>query len=135
MNTRPVSALILAATLCVAASVPMSAAPKSDVAIIYPVHALFVASNGDMRIERGATREDVSFAMKYESRKELSPNVWVYAGYHANLDSANDQGCGTMVITFASDRVVDLQLVNKVAVAVIAANIKFGSSATNVASK
>jgi hypothetical protein len=134
MNTRPVSALILAAALSVAASVPMSAASK-DAAVALPVQTVTVASNGNIKIERGMYRGDVSFAMKYKNREELSPNVWVYSGFHANSDAEIAQGCESVVITFANDKVVDLQLVNRPAATSIAANLRLGSSARNIASR
>lgn len=88
-----------------------------------------------MKIVRGMYRGDVSWATRYDSHEELSPDVWSFSDYHANLDLANDQNCKTLIITFADDKVVDLQLVNKPAVTAIAANLKFGSPARNLARK
>jgi hypothetical protein len=135
MNTRPVSALILAATLAVSASVPTSAASQAASPVAVPVQTVTVESNGNMKIVRGMDRGDVSYALKYKNRQELAPNVWVYTGFHANSEAAVVQGCQAVVITFANDKVVDLQLVNQPAVASIAANLKFGSSATSLASR
>jgi hypothetical protein len=135
MNTRPVSALILATALSVSASIPLFAASKNDLPVSINVRTLVATSGGGVQIERGMSRWDVSYAMRYNFREELSPDVWVYTGFRANVDSPAAQDCKTVVITFAHNRVSNLQLVNKPAVDVIAANLKLGSSATNVASK
>jgi|SRR5271157_1416921 len=134
MNTRNASVLILAAALSASAFSPLFA--KDDVPVAYSVRTLISTSNGDMKVERGMTRGDVSFAMRYKDREQLTPDIWVYTGYHANnSDTANAQGCETVVITFANDRVSDLQLVNKPAFAAIAATLKPGSPARNIASR
>ncbi len=135
MNTRPTSVLILAAVLSASAFAPMFAASKNDTPTSFPVNTVTVSSNGDVKIVRGMYRGDVSWAMRYKSHEELSPDVWVFAGYHANLDTANDQGCGSLVITFANDKVVGIQLVNKPAVAGIAANLRVGTQVGNIASR
>jgi hypothetical protein len=135
MNARHVSALILAAALSVSASAPLFAASQNEIPTSFTVRTLIASSNGDMKIVRGMDREDVSYAMKYRERQELSPDVWVYTGYHSENDLANARECWTMVIKFAQGKVVDLQLVNKAAVTVIALNLKSNSSSKNLASK
>ena len=135
MNTRSASALILAAVLSVSASIPLFAATKNDLPIAYSVNTVTFTSNGDMKITRGMYRGNVSWATRYKSHEELSPDVWAFNGFHANLDMANDQQCGTLVVTFANDEVVDLRLVNKPAVAAIVAKLKSTSPARNLASR
>jgi len=135
MNTRNVYVLIVAAALVTSASVPMFAASKDDTPIAYSVNTVTSTSNGDIKVTRGMDRGDVSFAMKYKSHDELSHDVWVFTGYVANVDKVNDQGCRTLIVTFANDKVVDLQLVNRLAADEIAANLRLGSSARNIASK
>jgi hypothetical protein len=135
MNARPVHVLILAAALCASGSAQLFAASQNEIPASFTVRTLVVASNGDMKVERGMSRGDVAFALRYKAREELSPDVWAYSGYHADSTLADARQCGTVVITFAQDRVVDLQLVNKPAFAVIAANAKLGSSARNLASR
>ena len=135
MNTRPVSALIIAAALSVSASIPLFAAPKNDLPVTCPVRVLVATSDGCARITRGMYRGAVSHAMRYNSRVELSPDVWVYSGFHADTDSSYAQECGTVVITFADDKVANLQLANRSAVAVLSTNLKFGSSTEFIASK
>ena len=135
MKARPSSVLLLAAALSASAFAPLFASSKNDSPRAYPIGVLTAASNGDMKVVRGASMGDVSYALRYKVRQELSPNVWAYSGFHANLDLANDQECGTVVITFVNGQVSDMRLVNKPAVAAIAANLKLGSSARNIASK
>ena len=129
MNARPISALILAAALSVSA--PLFAASQDASPTSISLRTLVASSNG----ERGTSREDVSYAMRYKSRVELSPDVWVYSGYHADAGAPNAQDCGSVVITFAHGEVADLQLVNKPAVAAIAANLRLGSPSRNLASR
>lgn len=135
MNARTVSALILVAGLSFAASAPLFAASPSDIPTSLTVRTLIATSNGDMKVQRGMDRGDVSFAMKYKARQELSHDIWAYTGYHTDLDLADARECQTVVITFVNDKVVDLQLVNKPAVAVIAMNLKASSPTRNLASK
>jgi len=135
MNARTVSALILVAGLSLAASAPLFAASPNEVPTAFTVRTLIATSNGDMKIQRGMDRGDVSYAMKYKVRQELSHDVWAYAGYHTDLPLADARDCRTVVITFVNDQVADLQLVNKPAVAVIAMNLKASSPSRNLASK
>jgi hypothetical protein len=133
MKTPITSVLLLAAALSASALIPLSAAPKIELPVVFPVRALTATREGGEQIERGTTRADVSWAMRRKARQELSPNVWVYFGYRANLDLANAEACQIVIVTFANDEVVDLQLVNKPAVAVIAANLKPIPSVRNIA--
>ena len=135
MNARTVSALVLAVGLSIAASAPLFAAAPNEIPTSFTVGTLTASSNGDMKIQRGTDRGDVSFAMKYKTRQELSHDVWAYSGCHPDLTLANDRDCKTVVITFVDDRVANLQLVNKPAVAVIAMNLKANSPTKNLASK
>ena len=134
MKTRINSVLILAATLSVSALIPLSAASNNSSPAAFPVKTLTASVHGGEQIERGTPRGFVAWAMRLKSHEELTPDVWVYTGYHADLDQANQQDCGTLVITFANDKVVDLQLVNKPAAAFIAANLKNSQAIKNVAS-
>ncbi len=134
MNTRLASACILSA-LVAFASVPARAATANDAPIIFSIHTLSATSNGGIRIERGMDRGDVSWAMKYKSHEELSPDVWVFTGYRADLDLANQRGCDKVVITFVNNKVADLQLVNRPAVGVIAARLRANHPARDLASR
>lgn len=134
MKTRLNTVLILAATLSASALVTVSAASNNNSPVAFPVKTLTASVQGGEQIERGTSRGDVSYAMRFKSRQELSPDVWTYSGYHADLDLANQKDCGTLVITFAHDKVVDIQLVNQPAAAIIATNLKLGGSMRNIAS-
>jgi hypothetical protein len=135
MNTRPVSVLLLAAALSLSVSLPLSAAPKNILPVAVPVETITVASNGYMKITRGSDLGDVFFAMKFKNRERLASNVWVFHDFHANSSADFVQGCRFVVVTFADKKVVNLQLVNQPAVTSIAASLKLGSSAGNLASR
>lgn len=134
MKTRINSVLFLAATLSVSALVSLSAASNNSFPVAYPVYNLTASAQGGEQISRGTSRGDVAWAMRFKSRQELSPDIWVYSGYHADLDLANQQDCGTLVITFANNKVADMQLVNKPATVIIASNLKVGTPGRIVAS-
>jgi hypothetical protein len=135
MNTRPISILFLSVALSLSASIKLSAALKKESAFAYRVRSVtvIVTPEDDMIIGRGATREYVSHVMKYQWCNELSPDVWSYVGYHANLDSGDEHECGNLVITFVNDRVSNLQLVNSREVVEISANLKGVSTARSIA--
>ena len=134
MKTRINSVLLLAATLSVSAFVSLSAATQKDFPVAYAVNTVTASHDGGEQISRGTSRGDVSWAMRHKTGQALSPDIWVYSNYVADLDVANQQGCETLVITFAHDKVVDLKLVNKPAVTVIASNVKVGKPARIIAS-
>ena len=73
--------------------------------------------------------------MKYKSHVELSSDVWVFTGYRADLDLANQRGCDKVVITFVHDKVADLQLVNRPAVGVITAGLRANHPARDIAGR
>jgi hypothetical protein len=121
MKTRIASVLILAAALSTSALLPLSAASKDNLPTGYSVSRINFPASNITRIERGTSQVIVSSLMGSPFRK-VSPDVWVYRGYVANLDLANEQGCDVMVITFAQGKVADLKFVNEAAVKIIAAN-------------
>jgi hypothetical protein len=122
MKTRIASVFILAAALSTSAFVPLSAASKSNLPTGYSVGVINLsASSGNEQIARGASQTAVRRFMGSPMR-ELSADVWAYRGFHANLDRANEEGCGTLIVTFTHGRVSDLKLVNQTAVGIIAAN-------------
>jgi hypothetical protein len=128
MKNHTAFVLFLAAAL--SASV-LSAAPKNESPIAYS--SVNISLGGD-QIERGAPRGRVRALMGYPKQK-LSGDVWLYQGFAADLPQANEQGCTTIIITFANNEVVDLKLVNDRAAAVIAANLKPIPSVRNISSK
>jgi hypothetical protein len=130
MKTRIISVLFLTAAL--SASV-LSAAPTNNFPASISVHSLIAKSHGD-QIKRGDSPEKVRSLFGDGSRK-LTRNVWLYHGFAADLPQAEEQGCRTLIITFANDQVVDMKCVNDSAAAIITANLKLSPSATNIASK
>ena len=134
MKTYLNPVLLFSAVLSASALVPFSAAANRDFPVTYPVSTVTASDDGSERIICGMSRRDVQWAMRFKAGRALSPDVWVYSGFEADLARPNQQGCGTLVITFARDQVVDLQLVNKSAVTAIAATLKFGKPGRSVAS-
>jgi hypothetical protein len=134
MKTRLNSVLILAAALSASALVSVSAASNNNLPVAFSVNTLTASAQGGEQISRGTSRGDVAYAMRLKARQELSPDVWVYSGYHADLDLANQQNCGTLVITFADNKVADIQLVNGPAAVIIASNLKVGTPSRVLAS-
>jgi hypothetical protein len=116
------SVLILAAALSASALLPLSAAEKNTRPIGYRVNMLTLASDGYLPIASGTARSTVERKMGSPFR-EISPDVWLYHNYRADLDLANEQGCDTLVVTFAHDRIVDLKLVNLRGAEIIAAGL------------
>jgi predicted secreted hydrolase len=131
MNTRTAFVLILAAALSASA---LSAASNSFSAIAYSVNTVTSASGGYEKVSLGATSGAVARVLGSPAL-EISPDTWVYHNYHADLDLANDQGCDTMVISFAQGKVVNMKLVNHTAALFIAANVKVRSAGIIAAAK
>jgi hypothetical protein len=119
MKTLRSHLLVLVTTLSASALLPLSAAANDRVPRAYPVHN-FTSATGDV-ITAGDTAATVRSILGHPL-KELAPDVWTYRSYRANLDLANEQGCDTIVITFAHNKVIDMKLVNDRAIAVLAAS-------------
>jgi hypothetical protein len=132
MKTLRSSLLVFAAALTASALLPLSAAANDRVPRAYPVRD-FTTATGDV-ITAGDTAATVR-AILGHPLKELAPDVWTYRTYRADLDLANDQGCDTIVITFAHNKVVDMKLVNDRAVAVLAASSSAKQAQVYVASR
>jgi|NGEPerStandDraft_6_1074524.scaffolds.fasta_scaffold33298_1 hypothetical protein len=139
MKTRIASVLILAAALGTSALLPLSAASKDNLPTGYSVSKINFPSSdfprsGITHIARGTSKGIVSSLMGSPFR-EVSPDVWFYHGYKADLDVANEQDCDVMVITFAQGKVADLKLVNEHAVRIIAANSTFKQAESYASAK
>ena len=134
MNIRSSSVLVLLAAFSALALAPLSAAPISPSAIAYPVSSLTAIKGGE-DIVRGTYRYDFIRAQRGKAHRELAANVWVYTGYRSDSESANQQGCSILVVTFAQDKVVDMKLVNSAGAAVIATQPTINSNTTLVAWK
>lgn len=132
MKTRLISLFFLLTTVLNATV--FSKAAKNDTAAAYPTSVITLHSNhGDDYITLGDSREKVRLLMDCPSQ-ELTRDVWIYHGFSADSKQANEQGCRSMIITFAGNQVVDLKFVNKPAAAAIAASLKLRPASRNVAS-
>jgi hypothetical protein len=104
----------------------LSATPENTPAITFSVDTVTtntVTTGGYEKISLGATQMTLLRFMGSPSR-ELSPDIWVYHGYRADLALADEEGCDTLVITFAEGKVADLKLVNHSVATIMAANLK-----------
>jgi hypothetical protein len=133
MNTRTTSVLILAAALSASALIPLSAAPTSPKADPMAFSVRTVDQNGQS-ITRGASAVTVLRLLGAPHRK-LSSDTWVYFGYRADSDRANELQCGTLVLTVVRGQVSDIKLVNDHAAQLIAANVKVKPAGMIAASK
>ena len=127
-------AILLAAALSASAPVSLSATSHHAPAIAYLVSAVTSASSGYEKISRDATPGTVRRVLGSPCR-ELSPDVWIYYHYHADLALANEQACDIVVITFSRGKVADLKLVNQSAARYLAAKVKAPSVGLIAASK
>lgn len=131
MKTRLVAVLSLVAAFAVSAT----ASPRSPVEHDpFGFNVSEIIQPNDQSITRGTPRMTVRRLMgpAYEA---LSPDVWLYHGYHPNIAPGHERGCDTLVISFADDQVTDLKIVNARATAVIADYLKLRSAAVQVARK
>jgi hypothetical protein len=133
MKTRVPSVLLLAAALSMSALVPLSAAPAPQgvVPMIYTVRS--VNHNGHL-IARGTTALTV-LRWLGTPRQTLSSDTWIYHGYKADFAPANDQQCGTLMVTVVRGEVTDIKLVNDHAAELIAAHVKVKAAGMIAASK
>jgi hypothetical protein len=124
MKTRIASILVLAAALSTSASLPLSAASNENSPAGYSVSSVDFPYSWTTQIARGTSQETVSSVMG-QPFQTVSPDVWIYHGYRADLNGADEHGCDIMVITFAQGKVADLKLVNGSAARIIAAHSTF----------
>jgi hypothetical protein len=134
MNTRYAS-IIFVAVLGLTAASRSPAFTLDQVPYGFHVGTVTATSNGSLKVVRGMDKSDVTWVMHYNKCEELSPDIWSYSGFRAQLDLANDMNCTILVVRFANNKVVDLQLVNRQAVNVIVAGLKPGSTNKSFASK
>jgi outer membrane protein assembly factor BamE (lipoprotein component of BamABCDE complex) len=116
------SVLVLAAALSATALVPLSAASKNVPAIAYPVNIVRVGLD-DNQIKVGSTRDAVRRLMGNPHQRP-TPDVWLYWNYRSDADRPNQQGCGTLIVTFSGDKVSDLKLANRRAVGLITSSAR-----------
>ncbi len=72
---------------------------------------------------RGASEKQVRESLG-EPGQRLARNVWVYFDYEAARPTHNKTDRDALVVTFASGKVVDMRLVDRAAVAVLAAKMQ-----------
>jgi hypothetical protein len=133
MKTRLAALLLLAATLNAFAAAPSSPTALENIPCGYPVSKVNLTQN--VAIERGTSVMTVLRLLGTPSRK-LSPDVWVYPGYHPEVpDSPAARSCDSLIVTFGAGTVNDLKIVNLRATQVIAANLKRAATAVQVATK
>ena len=133
MKTRIPSVLILAAALSVSALIPLSAAPAPQGVVPMAYSVRSVNHHGHL-IARGTTALTV-LRWLGTPRQTLSSDTWIYHGYRADFAPANDQQCGTLILTVVRGEVTDIKLVNDRAAKVIAANGKVRFTGMIAASK
>jgi hypothetical protein len=134
MNTRIPSVLILAAALSVSALIPLSAAPAPQGSIPMAYSVSRVDVNRSQSITRGATAWTV-LRLLGTPRQKLSSDTWVYYGYQADFQPANNQQCDTLILTVVRGEVSDIKLVNNRAATLIAAHAETKSTGTIAASR
>ncbi|MBK8475820.1 MAG: hypothetical protein IPL39_05770 [Opitutaceae bacterium] len=91
--------------------------------IAFPVDK--VVRSGETIVTIGTHESSVRYNLGSPDRT-LEDNVWVYSGFKANLDQANDQHCDTLLVEFQGRRVADIKLINPRCVRVLVAQAKRG---------
>jgi len=120
MNSRLVSVLCLAAAVGTAALTPLAAASKHHHPCAYACKVAWLDPAGGTDHIASGTSVTIVRAALGSPLRELAPDVWVYRGFHADLDAANDDDCDMLIVTFAHGVVADLKLVNEAAVGILA---------------
>lgn len=122
MNTRiSLLALLLAASGSIT---PLLQAAAPEIGpMAFPVAK--VVHNGETLVMVGTAESSVCYNLGSPNRK-LNDNVWIYNGFKANLERANDQRCDTLLVEFQGGRVADIKLINPRAVRVLVAQAKRG---------
>lgn len=123
MRTHLVSTVLLAFALGASATFASS---SSETAYAFRVSS---AKQHNGKIEPGSSRATVRLTLGLPHVR-LSPDVYIYHDFHVLQDVANENGCDSLVVTFKKGMVVDLKLVNRRAVQVIAAGLRTKPSAT-----
>lgn len=107
--------LLLAAALSVAALTPLTAAPAPSGVVPTAYSVSRVDVNSSESITRGATAWTV-LRLLGTPRQKLSSDTWIYTGFHADFEPANDQQCDKLILTVVRGEVTDIKLVNNHAV-------------------
>jgi hypothetical protein len=127
MKTHIPSVLILAAALSVSALIPLFAAPAPQGVAPMAYSVSRVDLNSSESITRGTTAWTILRCLGNPQQK-LSSDTWVYYGYQADFEPANDQQCDKLIFTMVRGEVADIKLVNDHAARLIAAQVKVKST-------
>lgn len=120
MKIRTYTQSLLFAALASLLASSLSAAPPQNPAMMYRVGDVIGHKSDSDSVKIGTSRRDVRDALGVPSQT-ISRDLWLYRRFHANLDEANENGCTTLVVSFARNHVTSLSLVNNNAAAVIIA--------------
>ncbi len=127
MNARLLYPLLFATSLCLSASLPLSAKSRVESPAAYSVRSV-TASPGNYRIERGASQVDVAWALQGKFLRILSPNCWAYSSFRTAPISAIEHQCDTVLINFSRGRVSEILLVNQPALFAFASSLDSAAS-------
>ena len=126
MKTYATSLKLFVAALGFLLAAALPAAPASTPAAAYSVKN--ITRNDVVVIQVGSTTSTVYQSIGYPKRK-LSDDVWVYFNFRGSLDEAQNQNCGTLLLTFSNGKVAQIMLVNDRALNTIAAAMKVDPAA------
>ena len=123
--------LLLAATLGLFALAGVSAPATDNTPVAYAVHQV---DKWNGSVTPGTSKWVAEMRLGRPAHR-LTPDVWVYTGYRADLDRVNRQGCNILIVTLANGRVARMQFANQPAFQVIADDARSTPRATIVAGK
>ena len=126
MKTNATSLKLFVATLGFFLAAALPAAPASTHAAAYSVKN--ITRNDLVVIQVGSSTSTVYQSIGYPQRK-LSDDVWVYFNFRGSLDEAQNQDCGTLLLTFSNGKVAQIMLVNDRALNTVAAAMKVDPAA------
>ncbi len=131
MNTRQLTLAALVAVIASLAATSAFAAPKTPSPKAYPVDKVF-GHYGQLVATVGIGESTVRYHLGSPDGK-VAPNVWIYSDFKGNLESAREDCCEYLVVTFQDERVADIKLVNCCAFRALASNPNRGFKTTPVA--
>ena len=130
MKIRILASAVLAAALSASAFSSPSSAQQTTSAAGYWANRITVRSWNSLletsqsrSITAGTTRGTVLSLLGSPAR-QLSPDLFVYDNCQPDQREAHNQGCTTLVVTFAADHVASLQFVNNSATTLLATSLR-----------
>lgn len=118
----------LSSSACCASSDPVSATRPFGYAvseIMQPTQPGIVRGDAPLTVLR----------LMGAPHRKLAPDVWIYSGFRPHVPPDRENGCDTVVIIFAGNRVSDLAIVNQPAIALSAAHFKTNRALVRVANQ